>query len=288
MADGSVRKQIIKRLPFSILSESILLLALMVFSPLVCAGEHHHGKTVVIGTGEWPPYVASRAPGYGVMSQAVTAIFNAAGYKVKYDFEPWKRAKQMVKDGEQDVLMPAYCSKERARHYLCSNPVFTGRMVLFHRVSLPFSWHSIKDLEGYRIGATLGYFYGKSFDDAERAGKLHVVRIGSDETNMRLLMRGRIQLYPQDEAVGYAMIRQLFPKDQWHMITNAPNPLHTSPLCLLFTRVDPRGRHLMEVFNKGLANFRQDGRLKQMLDKLHHPKKLLEKIGAGGPPKAKP
>lgn len=265
-----------------------IILLLAAFSQPAAAGAHPQGKTVVVGTGEWPPYVESRAPGHGIMSQAITAIFNAAGYSVKYAFEPWNRAKQLVRDGEQDVLMPAYCSSARAEHYRCSKPVFTGRMVLFHRSAMQFSWQSIKDLEDYRIGATLGYFYGKAFDDAEQSGRLHVVRISSDDTNMRLLMLGRIQLYPQDEAVGYAMIKQLFPPSQWHLITNAPNPLNTSPLCLLFTRSGPRGRHLQEVFNQGLARFRQDGRLKRILDKLHHPRKLLDQTPAGTPPKAKP
>lgn len=265
-----------------------IILLLWAFSQPAVAGADPHGKTVVVGTGEWPPYVDSRAQAHGIMSQAITAIFNAAGYSVEYEFEPWNRAKQLVRNGEQDLLMPAYCSGARARHYLCSKPVFTGRMVLFHRSAMQFSWHSIKDLEDYRIGATLGYFYGKAFDDAEKSGKLHVVRVSSDETNMRLLMRGRIQLYPQDEAVGYAMIKQLFPRPQWHLITNAPNPLHTSPLCLLFSRTGPRGRHLREVFNKGLARFRQDGRLERMLDKLHHPRKLLELTPAGTAPRAKP
>lgn len=233
-------------------------------------------RTVVVATGEWPPYVEAKAPYHGVLSRAIKEIFEDAGYRVKFAFEPWKRAKQEVREGRQDVLMPAYCSPDRRRLYLCSKAVVTGRMVLFHRSDMPFHWQTVDDLKGYSIGATLGYYYGAAFDRAERQGKLKVVRIPSDETNMRLLMKGRIQLYPQDEAVGYAMIRQMFPRSQWHLITSDPHALHKAPLHLLFTRKDPRGEQLRQVFDSGLVRFRHDGRLGTLLDELHHPRELME------------
>jgi len=254
--------------------------------PRVPAKEH---RTVVIATGEWPPYVEAKAPHHGVLAHAVKEIFGDAGYRVKFDFEPWKRAKQEVREGRQDVLMPAYCSPERQQAYLCSKAVVTGRMVLFHRSDMAFHWRTIDDLKGYSIGATLGYYYGSAFDRAERQGKLNVVRIPSDETNMRLLMKGRIQLYPQDEAVGYAMIRQMFPRSKWHLITADPHALHKAPLHLLFTRQDPRGERLRRVFDTGLVRFRHDGRLGTLLDELHHPRKLMTDMpGEAKPPKARP
>lgn len=239
--------------------------------------------TVYITTNDWPPYVDIGAADLGPLARVIDRVFNDAGYQVKYVVQPWKRDKQLVVDGHADALMPAYCSPDRVKFYLCSEPLVTGKLVFFHRTDFPFHWSKPSDLEGLKIGATLGYYYGADFEQMEKAGKLQVLRIASDETNMRLLMMGRIQLFPQDEAVGYAMIKQLFPKSRWHEITNDSHPLHTESLYLLFTRATPRGRHLMEVFNKGLLKLRNQNQLEDMLKKLTHPEKMLNQAPLAQP-----
>lgn len=270
----------------------MLLMAWQLFLP-VQARQHSgrvkmHSRPVVVATNEWPPYVESGAPDHGLLSKAIIEIFKYSGFRVKFAFEPWNRAKQQVREGKQDVLMPAYCSPDRVKAYLCSKQVVAGRMVLFHRADLKLHWQTVVDLKPYNIGATLGYYYGPAFDRAERSGKLHVVRIPSDETNMRLLMKGRIQLYPQDEAVGYAMIRQLFPRSKWHLIVADPRPLHKAGLHLLFSRATPRGAKLLKVFNQGLEALQHNGRLGTLLDELDHPRKLLHQSGADELPRARP
>lgn len=221
--------------------------------------------TVTVVTGEWPPYVTRTAPDYGPMAQVIDRAFNRAGYKVKYTFQPWKRSKKEVLEGDADVLMPAYCSPDRSKVYLCSDAVITGKLVLFHRSDMPFAWKSVEDLRGYRIGGTLGYYYGEAFEAAEKRGELKILRIASDETNMRLLMKGRIELYPQDKAVGFAMLHNLFPKNRWSDITCDETPLHKQSLHLLFTRATPRGEKLKRIFNKGLMQLRHTGELAQIM-----------------------
>ncbi|HDZ39282.1 MAG TPA: hypothetical protein ENH62_13555 [Marinobacter sp.] len=137
---------------------------------------------VTVATGEWPPYVTQAGPHHGPMAQVIDHVFNDAGYQIKYIFQPWKRSKQMVLEGNADILMPAYCSPDRSEIYLCSDAVITGKLVLFHRIDMP---------------------------------------LASDETNMRLLMKGRIQLYPQDKAVGFAMLHHLYPPNRWSEITSS-------------------------------------------------------------------
>lgn len=225
-------------------------------------------QTVTVVTGDWPPYVTLSGPQHGPMSEVIDRVFGAAGFKVKYIFQPWKRSKNQVLEGEADVLMPAYCSPDRVDLYLCSDPVITGKQVLFHRVDTPLNWSSVDDLRGYIIGGTLGYFYGTEFEAAEKRGELDILRIASDEINMRLLMKGRIQLYPQDKAVGYAMLRELFPPDRWSEITCDEKPLHRQSLHLLFTRATPRGAELQSVFNAGLKHLRHTGELSQIMTPL--------------------
>ncbi|WP_165495690.1 substrate-binding periplasmic protein [Marinobacter halodurans] len=225
-------------------------------------------RTVTVVTGDWPPYVTQAEPDHGPMAQVISRVFNDAGYQVKYIFQPWKRSKEQVLKGDADVLMPAYCSPDRADIYLCSDTVITGKQVLFHRVDTPLHWTSVEDLRGYIIGGTLGYYYGNDFETAEKRGELQIVRVASDATNMRLLMKGRIQLYPQDKAVGFAMLHELYPPERWPEITADDKPLHKQSLHLLFTRETPRGAKLKRVFDNGLTHLRHTGELSQIMSNL--------------------
>ncbi len=222
--------------------------------------------TVTVVTGEWPPYVTQSEPHHGPMAQVIDRVFNDAGYQVKYVFQPWKRSKKEVLEGDADAFMPAYCSPDRSAIYLCSDPVVTGKLVFFHRVELPLAWKSVDDLRGYVIGGTLGYYYGSAFEAAEKRGELNVLRVGRDATNMRLLMKGRIQLYPQDKAVGLAMVQKLYPPKRWSEITFDEKPLHKHSLHLLFTRATPRGAELQRVFNEGLLRLQHAGELAQIMN----------------------
>ncbi|MFE8070602.1 transporter substrate-binding domain-containing protein [Marinobacteraceae bacterium S3BR75-40.1] len=217
--------------------------------------------TVVIATGDWLPYVSQERLDDTPFSRAVTRAFERAGLDVLYVFHPWTRNAQLAADGMVDGVMPYYCSQERAEKYLCSSPLVDGEQVFFHHRDLDFEWEKPEDLAGYQIGATLGYYYGKDFERLENAGKIKVLRIAKDATNMRLLMKRRIDLFPQDRAVGYAMIRELFPRDQWHLITHDPKPLHTKALHVLFTRKTERGTRFLKIFNRELGRMAVNGEL---------------------------
>lgn len=236
-------------------------------------------KTVQIATGDWQPYVDSSQPDFGPMGNVIKLAFERAGYTVKFNVYPWTRNAQFVATGDQDAMMPYYCSEARSLRYLCSDPIVDGEQVFFYRRGLAFSWHNIKDLEPYTIGATLGYFYGQPFEMAEQSGSLKVKRIAEDKGNLKLLMHGRIDLYPQDRAVGYGMVRAVLPKAQWGEITHDPHPLHSKALHLLFSRATGRGEELMRVFDRELASMRESGELEELLSPIYADQRAVRREG---------
>ncbi|WP_228276959.1 substrate-binding periplasmic protein [Marinobacter sp. JSM 1782161] len=226
-------------------------------------------RIVRIATGDWQPYVDSAKPDFGPLGHVIRTAFARAGYEVRYRVFPWTRNAQFVATGEQDAMMPYYCSTERARKYRCSLPIVSGEQVFFHRDGDSLDWDSMADLADQTIGATLGYFYGGSFERAEQRGTIAVKRIADDAANLRLLLRGRIDLYPQDRAVGYGMIRANLPESQWHGITHDPRPLHRESLHLLFGRQGERGKQLMTVFDRELRAMRDSGELERLLNPIY-------------------
>lgn len=244
-----------------------LLRGLLLGLLLALAPVTHAEPVVRIGTGDWVPYVDQQRSDAGALARLVSAVFAEAGYRVEFVFYPWDRNVRMLQQGALDAIMPYSCSPMRLDYGLCSEPLVRGEVVLFHRRDKPFDWQRLEDLESYRIGTTLGYSYGPQFDRALREGKLQVEQNSKEDTAFRLLELGRIDLHPQDRAVGYAMLHRLFPGER--AITHHPRYLNTEPLRLLFRKGDPASEQLLQRFNDGLARFAQRGELDRLQEALY-------------------
>lgn len=221
-------------------------------------------QIVRIGTGDWAPYVDQRRADGGALGRLVSAVFAEAGYRVEYLFYPWDRNVLMLQQGELDAIMPYSCTPKRLEYGVCSEPLVQGEIVLFHRKDLSFDWRGLDDLRPFRIGTTLGYSYGPQFDAALQAGSLQVLQNSKEDTNFRLLELGRIDLHPQDRAVGYSMLRQRFSAAELASITHHSRQLNTEPLRLLFRKDDPASLAVMRQFNASLRRFAERGELQDL------------------------
>lgn len=218
-----------------------------------------------VATGEWSPYVSVNYPHHGALAHIITTIYDEAGIDVEYAYFPWPRGYQMVRDGIWHATMPYYCSPEREVDFYCSEPIANGQQVLFYHIERPVSWEKFEDLKGLNIGATLGYYYGETFEKYEKNGWIHVQRVARDDSNFKVLMKGRIQAFPQDLAVGYSMIRQIFTPDEQKLLTHHPKTLHTNPLHLIFPRNNLESEERLVIFNKGLKLMKSDGRFDRFM-----------------------
>jgi len=222
-------------------------------------------EKIRVATGEWVPYVSKAYQHHGAIGHVIEKIYQSEGVEVQFGYFPWARGYQMVKDGVWDTTMPYYCSPEREKLFYCSDAIAEGQQVYFHRVDYPFDWNTIADLKGLKVGGTLGYYYGEEFEKAERDEFFYVQRIASDETNFMVLMKGRVDVFPQDKDVGYAMVRRLFNEDERKLITHHKTPIHTKSLHLLFARDNEKSKRYLELFNRGLRRMRDSGELQGYL-----------------------
>jgi polar amino acid transport system substrate-binding protein len=224
---------------------------------------------VRIGTSNWVPYVDQQRVDGGALARLTREIFHAAGYQVEFVYYPWDRNLLMLEQGHLDAVMPYVCSPARQRISTCSDVVATGEMVLFQRVGQQLTWSRIEDLKHFRIATTLGYSYGQAFDTALQTGQLNVLQSGKEQTGLRLLSLGRADFYPQDRAVGYAMLYRLFSAQERAAITHNPRVLNRAELHLLFRKNDAQADRLREVFNAGLQRLAGRGELKRLQQALN-------------------
>lgn len=251
---------------------------------LLAAAPFALAEKLKIATGEWVPYVSASYLHHGAIGHVIEKIFADADIDVEFNYLPWARGYQMSKDGAFDGNMPYYCSPERQKDFYCSDPIVQGQQVYFYNVERPFDWETIADLEGMTIGATLGYYYGEDFENAERTGLFTSHRVARDETNFLILFKNRINAFPQDKEVGYAMIRRLFTPEEQRKLTHHHKPIHTNPLHLIFPRSAKHSERYLQLFNEGLARLRDSGELSRYMNAMSNG--VYEKGGAYDPESA--
>ena len=221
--------------------------------------------SVHITNGEWPPFLSENLVHYGVASRIVTEAFAAEGIRVEYGFFPWKRAFLLAQKGKWDGSAVWSFTEERNQHFYYSDPVIETKWVFFYLKTTKFDWKTIDDLKAFRIGATLEYEYEKAFEDAEKAGKIKVQRVPKDEQNFEKLLRNRIDIFPQELNVGYAMLNQLFTQKEVQQFTHHPRPIKNSPLHLILSRAAEKNKAILGRFNKGLNLLQESGKVDQYL-----------------------
>jgi polar amino acid transport system substrate-binding protein len=242
---------------------NILLIMALLLVPTVVRG---NGETVRLASGEWAPYQSEKLKYAGVASRMVTEAFALEGISVKYGYFPWSRSFEQAKNGEWDGTFLWFDTPERREYFHVSDPIISIRYVFFHNKDNEFDWNSVSDLKDRSIGGTFKYTYGPAFDQAEKAKRIKVERVASDELNFKKLARGRIELFPCDLDAGLALIRDTLTPDQAGKITWHPKPLKADPHHLLLSKAVTGNDELMKKFNSGLKKLRDSGKVDQYLE----------------------
>src|SRR6056297_1189634 len=145
-------------------------------------------QTVVLGNGEWKPYLSKTLKHGGYASHIVTEAFKNVGVEVEYQWfgDAWARAYSTAETDEIDGTLIWSYEAERAKVFFYSeNAVIAGqKTLLYYLKANPIDWDgNAESLKGYDIGGHIGYTYGEEIDQALADGLITVHMISSDENN---------------------------------------------------------------------------------------------------------
>lgn len=216
-------------------------------------------QTVRITSGEWAPYCSQNLEDYGLALCIITEAFAKEGVKVEYSFFPWDQAMNKAQTIEWDGSAAWFRSQEREQNFYISDPVVMSGYVFFYLKKNKFDWKTMDDLKKYKIGATKGYDYGKAFQEAEKQGIIHVERLAKDEMNFDNLLKGKIDIFPEDMDVGTNILYNRYPYYTYVDVTTHPKRLREDPLYLLLSKSNAKNKKLMELFNNGLKKLKESG-----------------------------
>lgn len=254
-----------KRIVFDFLCLGLFAIAISFFTFPAAAYAQDIPDEITLSTGEYPPFNSSQFRHGGFIPRIVTEAFRRQGIRAKFKFYPWIRAYELSKAGLVDGTAQWYESEERKRYHIYSDPIFQETAVWFHLKEKDFDWTDLSSLKGLRIGAVRGYTYTREFYDMVESGQLHVEFVGDDEQNYKKLLARRIDIVPEVLDVGLYLINRTYPPETAQLFTQHKKPFFTSNTYLLMPREKEHSAALISLFNKGLAELREEGLIEEYL-----------------------
>jgi polar amino acid transport system substrate-binding protein len=209
--------------------------------------------------GEWSPYLGQSLPHHGVASRIVEEAFALEGVRVQWEFYPWARALRSAERGKSDGSAVWLRSPEREQSFFISDPVVESGYYL----------------EPLRIGGAIDYDYGQAFQQAEHDGTLQVKRLSSEEQGLRMLLAGRLDVFPMDKIVAFDMLHSHFSREARSQLSFHPQPLRSDSLHLLLSKKVPGNAERMARFNRGLKALQDSGKVSQYLLEIQQPLSLV-------------
>ena len=234
-------------------------------------------KRISMATLDWMPYIGENICGQGWVQQVIVAMFIEQGYRVESYFLPWKRAVAMVERGELDVLYPEYFIPSDAfsdivdgasrRDLLkLSEPFAESLVTLIKRSNYAFDFSGgLPQLKGESIGVVAGYENSAEFDELMMQGYFYVSLAVDDFTNVRKLLRERVNLIVADPTVAKYNYNTIIAGSEgknmpWEIVPLTP-ALTTQQLYLAFsTKRAGYGKHL-QLINREIRKMKSSDRL---------------------------
>jgi sorbitol/mannitol transport system substrate-binding protein len=232
----------------------------------------HADNTLVVMSGERPPYVGAALPEGGYVPELLNAVFQRSGYQVKLQFSTWARAKVQTAQGEAAAMIASDCQDGGAPDFVYSNRFFGGTTGLLKNRSLALLYSAadlqrpatlFKSMAHLRFGAVPD---GVSFPAFEQAANLNKEWPVSDLKNLDLLDQGRIQLALIDKYAAADLMVSQRPHLIGQLEFMTP-PLAQSEFCLAFPTRLKHHAQLRDAFNAGLAQSRRDGTLERIMNR---------------------
>lgn len=217
-------------------------------------------QTVTLHTGEWAPYTSQGLPGQGVATEVVTKAYRAVGWDVAYEWMGWGRIQGLVEGGDVYGSFPWGYSEERDAKADFSEPILFSKTKFFYAKERLGADYDFKDLaeikrKGLRVGGLKGYSSSKKLESEG----FTVDYTRSAELSYKKLLAGRIELFPEDELVGWGLLRELYGDKAAALFGSTGNSLTEATMHIMYAPNFPRAAEYTEKFNEGLQILKDTG-----------------------------
>ncbi|GEM_PF-315526 len=225
-------------------------------------------EQVSVATSEWSPHAsAPDSPTPGYMIEIAGAIFKKAGVKMNYQIMPWARALIAVKGGGLDGVVATDPESEPTLLFH-KEPLGQYQDALIGPTSLAWKYEGVESLSKVTVGVEAEYGFAEDVNSyILKPGNDKVQTISSDdvpETALNMMDRKRIDLFYNDVSVFNWKIKQ---KGLDSSQYKAFHTFRAGSLFIGFSPKSPNAQKYADLLDKGIAEMRDSGELKTILDK---------------------
>ena len=214
------------------------------------------GQTLTLATLNWEPFYSENLPEEGFFTALSREAFKRAGYDLKVEFIPWKRALEMAKKGKYDGILGAYHNKDRETYFIFPDPVAHNEEVFLQKKGKGISFQSFDDLKPYTIGGLNG---GAPIKELTEKG-FKTEGVSKDIQTVKKLHAGRIDLMIWGKQNFYFALRNMAdykPYQNAFEILEPPFKSYGLYCPISKTRAD--AREIVDKFNAALKAMKSDG-----------------------------
>jgi polar amino acid transport system substrate-binding protein len=247
------------RLPYRKSMKRFIFWLLPLFVALSCLAAEPE-RSITLASTEYPPFYGADLPNQGILTDITVRAFKKMGYRVDVQFLPFLRTLSYGKAGTVDGVIALWYTDERAKSFAFSEPFAPNLIGFLKRKRDPIHFDKLEDLARYRIGTVSGYANPPAFD----AAHLQVDAVTSDETNLRKLHVGHIDLALIDKMVAQYLIKTKFPDYADDLEWMEP-AIEVRPQYIAFSRKSKKCMEHLKDFNAGLKKLAESGELQAIL-----------------------
>tara|TARA_Y100001954_G_scaffold89344_1_gene97879 strand:- start:706 stop:1575 length:870 start_codon:yes stop_codon:yes gene_type:complete len=246
-------------------------------------------SSVTLAAGDWPPFLKKKGLAHlGVGAHIVKKALKSQGIQVKFKFYPWSRGMTEAKKAKKvDGAILWLKNPDREKIFYYSDKVMAETNVFFHLKGSSFKCSSDNNLLAYkcmeeiakknlRVGGIYKFSYSNHFDkavgksgdkdDSSKAIIKNFKRKRNSIINFEMLIKGKIDLYPQEINVGYYELNNLIKnKSDATKVTHLNIPLQEKPSYLIMSKKNKINEKIIKKFNEGLKALRESGEYEKML-----------------------
>ena len=246
---------------YFILCINIILFSLLLFQGNVHSSTNEYLKTIrVAGDRNFPPfeYVSDDSGSYtGFNIDIMNALSLEMGMKIEFYPMPWEDALDALENGEVDAIQGMKYSEGRAQFYDFSDPYFTsaqGIFVLKENMLI----HSIKDLEGLKIGVQSGDIANELLSQLEHT---EILSTESHEEAIELLIQGEVHAYVGNRITGQYFIQKKGKQELIKIVGQSIDPTDYGMAVL------PENKWILSELNWGIGEIKRNGTYEKIENK---------------------
>jgi polar amino acid transport system substrate-binding protein len=222
---------------------------------------------ITIRADEWCPYncaPSAKKIGFGI--EIAKEIFEKAGHSIDYRILTWTRAIEETRANNYTAILGA--NQTEVPDFLYPKEAIGLYQTAFASLKeKPFDYGGPNSLQGKIIGVIQSYSYDDDIDEYIKESKNDPTRVdmtAGDEAlvkNLNKLMAGRIDVVVDGAYVLLYKADEMQISDKVHFSSSDKY----DQIYIAFSPKNPKSQEYADILDKGIAEMRASGRLKEIL-----------------------